>query len=529
VLVAGLTFSGDFPIVAGFQAKYAGTASGFVTKIASDGSKILYSSFTGGTGHDSAHAIAVDTAGNAYVVGEALSGISTTAGSFGSACSADVTHGFLAKVSPSGTLVYAGCFGASVSYSTATAVAVDAVGNAYVGGATGAKDFPKTSGAFDARTGVPFYDFIAKISPDGGSLIYSSLFDGDSFGIYSIGVDSTGAVYAGGATDSGNMPVTGPALQPCAGPSYLVYNFLLKLNPAGSGLTYFSFEDAIQHSISVVPAPDGSVVEAAGLVRKFSSLDGAGGPYLSPLCVLNGTSFVSHLEGGQPGISPGELVTFKGVGLGQATGAIFNVVNNTVGSSLGGTRVLFDGVPAPLVYTQDQQVNVIAPYGLSSKTQTSIQVESQGKLSPPVSIPVSVVSPAVFKNFQTGGPLVLNQDFSLNSVDNPARRGSAIVLFVTGAGQTSPASLDGQVSQGPGGLMANTTAKIENISSSPLELAVSVLYAGPAPGLISAVEQINVQIPADLPSVFLSGVAAGNNFLMVTIGTQTITVPFVVH
>jgi uncharacterized protein (TIGR03437 family) len=135
----------------------------------------------------------------------------------------------------------------------------------------------------------------------------------------------------------------------------------------------------------------------------------------------------------------------------------------------------------------------------------------------------------VFKNFQTGGPLVLTQDFSLNSVDNPARRGSAIVLFVTGAGQTSPASLDGQVSQGPGGLMANTTAKIENISSSPLELAVSVLYAGPAPGLISAVEQINVQIPADLPSVFLSGVAAGNNFLMVTIGTQTITVPFVVH
>ena len=361
------------------------------------------------------------------------------------------------------------------------------------------------------------------------SLIYSALLDGDSFGIYSIGVDSTGAVYAGGATDSAVMPVTGPALQPCAGPTYLVYNFLLKLNSSGSSLAYFSFEDALQHSISVVPALDGSVVEAAGLVRKFSSLDGAGGPYLSPLCVLNGASFASHLQYGQPGISPGELVTFKGVGLGPVTGASFSVVDNTVGTLLGGTRVLFDGIPAPVVYAQDRQVNVIAPYGISMQAQTSIQIESQGNRSPVVTIPVSPVSLAVFKNLQTGLPLVLNQDFSLNSVNKPATRGSAIVLFVTGAGQTSPPSLDGQVSQTTGGLMTNATAKIQNISISPQQLDAAVLYAGPAPGLVSAVEQINIQIPADLPTFFLSGVAAGNNLLSVTIGTQTLTVPVVLH
>lgn len=414
-------------------------------------------------------------------------------------------------------------------YSAATAVVLDATGDAYLGGWTNAKDFPTTPGALDARKGAFDADFIAKISADGASLIYSALLDGGSFGIYSIGVDSSGSVYAGGTTSSADMPVAGPALQPCAGPSYVAYNFLLKLNPAGTSLEYFSFEDALQHTIGVAPAPDGSLVEAAGLVRKFTSLDAAGDPYLSPLCVLNGASFVSHMQHGQPGISPGEMVTFKGVGLGPASGASFSVVNKSVGTFLGGTRVLFDGVAAPLLYTQDRQINAIAPYALSGKTQTSIQIESQGKTSQVVTIPVSPISVAVFTNFQTSVPLVLNQDFSLNSVDNPVARGSAIVLLVTGAGQTSPPTMDGQVLQSAGGLQANVTARLDNVYISPVDLAISVLYAGPAPGLVSAVQQINVQIPADLPSYFLSGVPTGHNLLLVTIGTQSIAVPAMIR
>ena len=124
------------------------------------------------------------------------------------------------------------------------------------------------------------------------------------------------------------------------------------------------------------------------------------------------------------------------------------------------------------------------------------------------------------------GPAVLNQDLSANSASNPVARGSAIVLYVTGGGQTSPPSLDGQVAQGTAALGASTTALLTNSStSSPLQLAVPVMYAGPVAGMIVAVQQISVQIPADLPSYFTAGTAARNNLLTVMIGTQAIAVP----
>jgi uncharacterized protein (TIGR03437 family) len=530
IFIVGITQSADFPIVAGFQPKFGGYADGFIAKISPDGTKLLYSSFMGGSGYDIAHGVAVDSAGNAYIAGEGPSGWPTTAASFGSNCADSATHAFLLKVSPAGALVYGGCLGSGVTYSAATAVTVDLAGSAYIGGWTNSQSFPVSAGAFDGRSGgVSDSDFVVKVSPDGGSLVYSSLLDGASFGIYSMAVDSTGSVYAGGSTSSSRMPVTGPALQPCPGSSNLVLNFLMKLNPAGSALLYFSFEDADQHSISVAVAPDGSLLEAAGPVRKITNLEQPGTPYLSQFCVLNGASFRSHLQYGQPGISPGEVVTLTGTGLGPATAPSLALVNGLVGNSLGQTQVFFDGIPAPLLYVQDRQINAVAPYALEGKTQTSIQVQSVAGTTQPVTIPVSSTSVAPFMDFTTGAALLFDQDFSLNSFSKPAVQGGAVVLFVTGAGQTAPPSVDGQVWQGTGALQTSVSAELQNISSSPITVTIPVLYAGPVPGTVSAVQQLNFQIPANLPSPFVSGVAAGNDFLNVTIGAQKVSLPVVVH
>ena len=64
---------------------------------------------------------------------------------------------------------------------------------------------------------------------------------------------------------------------------------------------------------------------------------------------------------------------------------------------LGGTQVLFDGIAAPLMYVQDAQINVLAPYSLLGKTSVTIQVRYQEQFQAPVAIPVSAYSVALFQ------------------------------------------------------------------------------------------------------------------------------------
>jgi uncharacterized protein (TIGR03437 family) len=518
LFVAGLTQSSDFPNISAFQSTFGGVADGFIAKISADGTKVLYASFLGGSGYDLAQAVAIDAAGNAYVAGQGGVGLPMVAPSFGT-CLDDATNAFLVKVAPAGNqLVYAGCLaGGNGSASAATAVAVDSAGDAYLGGDTNVADFPLTPGAFDGQSRAGEADFVAKISADGSSLEYSALLTGGSFGIYSLGVDATGAVYAAGSTASPNLPVTPQALQTCAGPTSLIYNFVLKLNPQGTTASYLSYEDSTQPRVAMAVAADGTLYETAGVVREIASLDAAGGPYVSKFCVLNGASFASHLQFGEPGISPGEIVTLKGTSLGPASGASFTVTNNTVGTLLAGTQVFFDNLAAPVLYAQDGQINVVAPYELANKTQTVIQAQYQGQMAPAVTLPVSPTSPAVFEDFQTGMPLVFNQDFSLNSAAHPTPAGGFIVLFLTGAGATSPASVDGQVWLTTGGLQAAVSAQLLNPSSGGETVTATVQYAGPAPDLVAGVEQLNIQIPTHIIS--------GSYFLNVTIGDQTVSVP----
>jgi uncharacterized protein (TIGR03437 family) len=103
------------------------------------------------------------------------------------------------------------------------------------------------------------------------------------------------------------------------------------------------------------------------------------------------------------------------------------------------------------------------------------------------------------------------------------------VLYTTGAGQTSPPSVDGQVWQAPGALQTPVTAQLQNINISPLKFNAPVVYAGPVPSVVSAVQQFNISIPPNLPPTFFTPVTNGNGFLSVTIGSQTVTVPIVVR
>jgi uncharacterized protein (TIGR03437 family) len=196
------------------------------------------------------------------------------------------------------------------------------------------------------------------------------------------------------------------------------------------------------------------------------------------------------------GVSPGLIVTLFGSGIGPAA-----IVVNAPGADgkfstlLAGTQVLFDSVAAPMIYASAGQTSAIVPYGVATKASTQVSVVYQGVASPAQAVAVVPVQLGLFSanaNGQGQGA-ILNQDNSVNSTLNPAKRGSIVVLFGTGEGQTTPPGVDGQtaVSVYPKP-NAPVTVKIGGIEG-------NVLYYGAAPTLVAGVIQINVKIPTGIP------------------------------
>jgi len=159
---------------------------------------------------------------------------------------------FIAKLSPSGKeLVYSTYLGGSIS-DGGNAIAVDAAGSAYVTGITSSPDFPITDGAFQSLLagGRAFDAFVVKLSPDGGSINYSTylgggepMFDAYDYG-NSIAVDALGNAYVAGRTMSTDFPTTPGVVQSGVAPSGLnppLHAFVTKMNPTGSSLLYSTY------------------------------------------------------------------------------------------------------------------------------------------------------------------------------------------------------------------------------------------------------------------------------------------------
>jgi hypothetical protein len=214
-----VTSPGFFTVTPGaFQAAYGGGGSdAFVTKLDLDGSRLVYSTFLGGTGIDRGHGIAVDADGNAYATGSTESpNFPVTPGAFQQTGGTLFGDAFVTKF---------GADGSSVVYSTylhqlgipatdsGQAITVDASGAAYVTGYSNAPDFPTTTGAY-LRTNVRGdYDaFVTKLQPSGSTLSWSTYFGGlDEFSHEAgsaIAVDAQGRVAIAGSSRATRFPST---------------------------------------------------------------------------------------------------------------------------------------------------------------------------------------------------------------------------------------------------------------------------------------------------------------------------------
>jgi hypothetical protein len=270
--LTGATNSPDFPQTPGtFGRSCSSVADAFVTKLDPSGSTLVYSTCFGTTGVDGldeGRAIAVDTAGNAYLTGytrinqQAGNSFPTTAGAFDTTYNGGFFDAFVTKVDPSGSaLVYSTYLGGSGD-DFGNGIAVDAAGNAYVTGSAAA--FPTTPGAFDTTPNGGADAFVAKLDPAGSMLVYSTHLGGTAVdAAFAIALDEAANAYVTGGTGSSNFPTTANGFDRSfnggGGPGISPDGFVTKLDAAGARLLYSTFLGGSGND-----EPSGIALDAAG-------------------------------------------------------------------------------------------------------------------------------------------------------------------------------------------------------------------------------------------------------------------------
>ena len=268
-IITGTGYSTDFPTKPG---SYSETPVGgwdvFVTKLNSNGSGLIYSTFIGGMYDDGSNSIAIDNTGSVYITGSTASfDYPTTPGAFDETgnsewvCDEEYncyrSDVFVTKLNSSGSALQYSTFIGGLAYQAGTSIAVDNNHNVYITGYTSSADFPTTPGSFDETFNSSYDVFIVKLNSSGSSLLYSSFAGGDSddYGS-SIIADANGNAYLTGYTQSLNFPVTPGAYDETLNGGYDA--FVMKLNNAGAGMIYSTYVGSNDYDFPYSVALDGS-------------------------------------------------------------------------------------------------------------------------------------------------------------------------------------------------------------------------------------------------------------------------------
>jgi hypothetical protein len=212
--VIGTTASTDFPTANAFQNANNGGIESFVIKFASSGARTV-SSYLGGSGDDEAqdHGIGVDSTGDLWLAGKTDStDLPTTGNAFQSTYGGGDQDGFVAEVSPSGSLLLASYVGGGGG-DNVEHVEVDSTGNVFFAGWAGSQDFPVTSGQQGMTSQFGSQACIVKISPWQTEL-WARCFGGDNQpSARDLAVDSHGCLWMVGNISGSSFPSTADAFQ----------------------------------------------------------------------------------------------------------------------------------------------------------------------------------------------------------------------------------------------------------------------------------------------------------------------------
>src|SRR6185436_2801419 len=259
-----------------------------VQAIAADYSRFLYV-FQFPTDSFQTRAIAVDRAGAAYVTGIVQSRQDivvtppTTPPCVFQPTAEEGTATVVAKVTPDASLAYATFFGNTSTFPSA--IAVDAIGDAYIAGAAG-PGLPTVNALQPAMAGGRFDAFVARLNATASSLVFSTYLGGsgeDAAGAIALG--GSGNIYLAGSTSSVDFPQQN-ALPPRFGPQFGLANsnFVVKITPAGRSLVYSTYFGDAQTGVNALHATASGAVYLTGFtgstafptVRPYQAAYGGG-------------------------------------------------------------------------------------------------------------------------------------------------------------------------------------------------------------------------------------------------------------
>jgi uncharacterized protein (TIGR03437 family) len=260
-----------------------------------------------------------------------------------------------------------------------------------------------------------------------------------------------------------------------------------KFNPVSGSLLFQVYRDSKRGgSFSSMLKRMGRIWFVLALAAVAMAQEGAGEtraswPKLSAVSVVNAADYHSGA------VAPSEIVVLYPTDAGPSKMVAWAVdalhMSPYSVDSLGGARVLFDGVAAPMVYAESGRICAIVPYQVAGRKTTEVVVEYQGQRSSPVVLPVVRSAPALFTLDASGvgQAAMLNETGCCNSVRNPAVRGTVASLYATGEGLPLPGGAKRPVTPMPVGVA---------VGGVPAE----IVWAGNV-GLL----QVNFRIPANAP------------------------------
>jgi uncharacterized protein (TIGR03437 family) len=542
LMVAGTTDSSDFPVTsAALQPSYAGPPAapgGVGTPVSGDyfavrldplTGRLQSSTFFGGPNADTMGTAALGPDGSLYFLPAWLVNPSdkmpVTSGALQAACqSSPCLNGYVAHVSPALDKLIYGTYLPGMVQATAQ---LYSDGSVYYAGTAG-PGFPTAPTAYQPQNAGGDDGIVARLDPSGSRLLFATYIGTpDTDWILRMAVAPDGSVWADVSSFVEccvniqfrllHLDANGARLlaqQPIGVNDMLVdpAGNLFALAGGGVAVSQGAF---LASSCGAGPyvelSPGGQQLFVTYLPPNVTGFDGAdaqGTPYLDTSsggrvqvvqgqsmgpfagCVVDAAGFTNEQT-----VSPGAIVTIFGSALGPSQGAGFQLVNGQVPTSLGGTQLLVNGEPAPILYSSYWQLNVILPYSLEIGTMPTIQVVSNG--TPANQLSNSRVQSAGISLFRVNNSAAaVNQDGTLNSPQDPAQPGSTVMLFGTGGGQTVPPSVAGEVTP----LLLRPLASTPQVQIGNRQPLI-VKWAGAAPGLVSGVTQINVTLPDVIPVV----------------------------